>query len=503
MKKRVFSLVLIPLLLFYSLNVSAAGKEEDWQDETIYYVMIDRFNNANSKNDFKVNMSDPLAYHGGDFEGVTLQLDYIKDMGFTTVSLSPIFDNEERGYHGYWVKDFKEPEEHFGTMADFKKLVKEAHKRNMKVIIEFPANSVGPSHPWLNDPAKKNWFNEKGEDAKTSWIDGLPDLNQENPEVQAYLIDAANWWVKETNIDGYKLERAQNVPAVFWNEFSKELRKTKPDIFLMGDVEAKTTNDISKFKNTGIDGFFDYPSNSMLRKAFAKPDQSTEELFTIFDKNKEQFGSPYLMSTFMDNQWSERFTHEAVVNNLHPGSRWKLALTYLYTTPGIPVVYYGTEIALEGGKNDDNRKQMDFMTGQELAEYITQVGELRNQLPSLTKGTIEPLYNEKGMLVFKREFEGEVSVVAINNTSKSQNIPISTEKLPEDMELRGLLNGDLVKSKDGKYNLIIDRDVAEIYVVAEKSGMNIPYMAAMGTVYALFVLFLFLLIKRSRKKNSK
>lgn len=504
MKKRVFPIIFIPFLLFFGLNVEAVEKkEENWQAETIYYLMIDRFNNGNSKNDNNVDSNDPLSFHGGDFQGVTLQLDYIKDMGFTSMILSPIFDNEDKGYHGYWIKDFYKTEEHFGSLADFKKLVKEAHNREMKIIVEFPANSVGPNHPWLSDPAKQDWFHKKQEskNIETDWINGLPDLNQDNPEVRAYLIDAAKWWVKETNIDGYKLDRTNTVPTEFWLDFSREVKKVNPDLFLLGDVEAPSAKEISAYNKTGIDGLFDYPANAILRKAFAKPDQSTDELFKLIESNKKVYDSPYLVGTFMDNQRSGRFTHEAVINNLHPGSRWKLALTYLYTTPGIPVVYYGSEIALEGGEGDE--KLMDFRTDQELVEYITMIGELRSKLPSLTKGTFEPLYNKNGMMVFKREFEGEQTVIAINNTTKSQNVTINADKLQQEKELRGLVTEDLVKEKNGEYSIIIDRDLAEIYLLSEKSGANIPYIVAMSVVYLLFAGFLFMLVKRAKRNKQK
>ena len=145
MKKGVLSLILIPFLLFYALPVGAVEKEErKWQDETIYFLMVDRFNNSDSKNDFNVNAKDPLAYHGGDFQGIIDQLDYLKDMGFTAIWLTPIFDNAGKAYHGYWINDFYKTEAHFGTMATFKKLVKEAHKRDMKVILDFVANHVAP-----------------------------------------------------------------------------------------------------------------------------------------------------------------------------------------------------------------------------------------------------------------------------------------------------------------------------------------------------------------------
>jgi glycosidase len=498
LKLKGLTLLFSLFLLLFSTNVAAAEKKkETWQDELIYYLIIDRFNNGDTSNDFDVNTNNPKAYFGGDFKGVTLQLDYIKDMGFTTIALSPVFDNEENGFHGYWVNDFKKSDEHFGTLADFKKLVKEAHKRNLKIIVDFPANSVGPNHPWIKDPAKQAWFNKNDqENPEKTWVDGLPDLNQENPEVQEYLIDVAKWWVKETGIDGYKLDRTQNVPESFWKAFSNEV-----DVFLLGDDGGADT--VKKYTSVGIDGILDYTANDALRKGFSKPDQSLEELFTILESNQQKNESFSLMGNFMDNQRMGRFTHEAVVNNLHPGSRWKLALTYLFTSPGIPVIYYGSEIALEGADTDSNMKQMDFRTDKELVEYITKLGQLRNQLPSLTKGTMEPLYAKGGMMVFKREYDGEVTVVAINNTTQSQNVAIGADKIAEDKELRGLLLDDLTKEKDGKYNLILDRDEAEIYVLADKSGVNIPYFVVMGIVYVIFFTFIVMLIKRRKKRTTE
>jgi hypothetical protein len=208
------------------------------------------------------------------------------------------------------------------------------------------------------------------------------------------------------------------------------------------------------------------------------------------------------MGNFMDNHDTVRFTRDAVQNRQHPGTRWKLALTYLYTAPGIPIVYYGSEIALDGGEDPDNRRQMSFRADKELIDYITKIGELRNDLPSLTRGALEVLYEKKGMAVFKRTYKDETAVIAINNTSNTQNITLTSEQLEEDKELRGLLANDLVRSNNGEYNLAIDREEAEIYVLADKTGLNIPYLLAMGAVYSAFFGFIFILIRKARKRKN-
>ncbi|MFS0634581.1 alpha-amylase family glycosyl hydrolase [Mesobacillus foraminis] len=510
MKRAWLAFITIPFLLFYALPVGAVEKEErKWQDETIYFLMVDRFNNGDNSNDLNIDTKDPEAYHGGDFEGVIKQLDYIKDMGFTAIWLSPVFDNAEDGYHGYWVNDFYKIDEHFGSMETFKQLVKEAHKRDIKVILDFVVNHVSPEHPWLKDSSKADWFHPKqaedGDDQQEredSWLQGLPDLNQDNPEVREYLIEAAQWWITETDIDGYHLDDVQNVPVDFWSEFTQKIKGAKSDFYLLGEVGSKDPREIAQYDKAGFDGLLDYPLNEDLRTAFAKPDQPLEALLAAAEGNGEVYEAPFLMANFMDNHNTVRFTRDAVQNNQHPGARWRLALTYLYTVPGIPVVYYGSEIALDGGEEPDNRRQMNFMTDKELIDYITQLGELRNQHPSLTRGSFDLLHEKDGMAVYKRTYKDEVSIIAINNTSKSQDVTLTEEELEKDKEMRGMLSGDLVRSTDGKYKLVLDREEAEIYSLADRSGLNIPYLTVMGAVYAAFFLFIFLVWRRAKRKRS-
>lgn len=442
--------ILIPLLLFLGLPSDVAGKEErSWQDESIYYITIDRFNNSDFTNDHDVDANDPSKYHGGDFQGILDRLDYIKDMGFTVLGLSSIFENEENGYHGYWIKDYQRIEENFGTVEKLKELVKEAHQRDMKVVIDFPI------------------------------LDGVP---------QETLIDAGKWWMNESKIDGYRIDAAKEVPSEFLQDFSKEMKSTKDDFLILEDIRTNIDDE-----KAGVDGYFDYLLSEELRKAYSQPNQSLQ---SVMDKMNPT--NDLLRVQFLDNQHTHRFTRDAVNLNEHPGPRWKMALTYLYTTPGIPFVFYGSEIAVDGGEEPDNLRQMDFRTDKELVDYITSIAKIRDQLPSLRKGSFELLHEDQGMLVYKREYKGETAVVAINNTTKSQSATLSTE-FEDNKELRGLLNGDLVRSEDGKYKIIIDRDEAEIYILADKTGINIPVISASAAVVILFIVFLFLLKRKSRK----
>lgn len=503
MKK--ITLFIILLLLNSSLPVHAAAEKEDrtWQDESIYSIVVDRFNNGDRNNDIDVNAKDPLAYNGGDIQGIIDKLDYIHDMGFTTIRLTPLFDNTKNGYHGLWVNDFYKIDEHFGTFKTFQTLVKEAHEREMKVVIDFITNNVAADHPWLSDPSKQDWFHKKQElpigggsqqELENGWSNDLPDLNQDNPEVKQYLIDAAKWWINKTDIDGISLPEVNYVPLSFWSDFSSEVKNARKNLLLMGVMSNNMPTDLEKYEDAGIDSMVNYQYSGNLRKTFAGTDQSFTSLYSKTENGTDYF----LRANILDNEYTTRFTNDVVAEKQFPGSRWKTALVYLFTTPGIPVFYYGSEIALIGGESPENHGQMSFRAEKELINYLTKVGELRNQLPSLTRGTMEMLYDKKGMAVYKRVYKGETSLIAINNTSKSQSVALTEDQLDEGKELRGLLAGDKVENENNKYTLILDRDNSEVYVVAEKSGINVPLIAGLVVVYLLCFLFLMKLRKNKR-----
>ncbi|MEH6944760.1 alpha-amylase family glycosyl hydrolase, partial [Bacillus sp. JJ722] len=455
-----------------------------------YNIMIDRFNNGSSKNDYKVDVQDLNGYNGGDFQGIIDKLDYIKDMGFTTISLSPIFNNEDDGYDGTRVIDFYKTEEHFGSIKEFKQLVKEAHKRELKVVLEFVVDEVGPNHPWIKDPSKKDWFTE------------APKLNLNNREVQSYLTDAAKWWEQETNIDGYYIKQIQKGPKEFWTDFAKELRTSSKEFFLIGEVQSNDLKESASYQLAGFDSIINMQFMEPARNSLGKVDSSFDEPMKIIEYSQKIFNNLNQVGLALDNSETIRFTNDIVANNHNPGSRWKLALTYTYTTPGIPFVFYGSEIALAGEEKPDNLRLMGFKADKQLIDFTTSLGGLRQSLPALTRGDFKVLYNREGMLVYKRSYKSEVIVVAINNSSKTQHVTLTEKELDENKELRGLLAGDLVREEDGKYKLVVKREEAEIYALAEKTSIKIGYISGIVGVWVVFAIFIFIVMKRSKRNAS-
>ncbi|MBE4909313.1 alpha-amylase [Bacillus luteolus] len=510
MGKRVMSLFLIPFLLFCALPVQAVEKEErSWQEEMMYFIMVDRFSNGDPSNDYEVDHNDPKAYHGGDLKGITQKLDYIKDMGFTSIWLTPIFKNEPKGYHGYWIEDFYEVEEHFGTLDDFKELVNEAHKRDMKVILDFVVNHTGYQHPWLNDPTKKDWFHEKKgisnwnnqEQVENRELFGLPDLAQENPETKEYLLEVAKWWIEETNIDGYRLDTVRHVPKWFWEEFSTEVKSVKEDFFLLGEVWHDDPKYVADYTETGIDSFVDYPFFNEAARAFSSPNQSLDRLDTIWQRNVNLYENPYILGNFIDNHDNVRFTRRALEQNENPVTRLKLALSYLYTAPGIPIVYYGTEIAMDGGEDPDNRRLMDFRTKDELVNYIAKLSKVRSGNPALTHGDFELLHDNNGMAVFKRTFEDNTVIIAINNSTVSQEAIIPEGVIESNMSLTGLLSDDTFTEGANGYEIVLDREKADVFILSEKQGIYLPFIILLIAVPLATVAFFW--INKRVHRNKK
>ncbi|HEY4552995.1 MAG TPA: alpha-amylase family glycosyl hydrolase, partial [Bacillaceae bacterium] len=489
-------LLLVPFLLFSAFPVSADEKEERTiQDEIIYSLMVDRFQNGNSENDFDIDANDPLRFQGGDFKGIQNRLDYLRKNGFTVLHLSPIFDNEDNGYHGEWIRDFYKTEEHYGTIEEFKDLVKSAHEKDLKIVADFVLTHVGPNHPWTKDAGKSDWLDPSRE------IRGGIALNLENPEVREYLTEAAKWWIKETDLDGFSIQGLEEVPVEFLRSFSHEVKAAKSNFYLMGSAKAETSEELAGFQEAGLTLVSDNQLVPPLREAFSKVNGPMAPLFEQWTSHSSAIEKPQSLGAFFDNKDMERFTRDMVNNKEYPGTRWKLALAYLYTQPEVPVIYYGTEIAVDGGLPPENQKVMDFRTDEEFLAHIQKLGTIRQEQRALSNGTMELLYEKGGMAVYKRQWKEETIVVAINNTDQTQSVLLDGGQLEADMELRGLLGTDLVRSDGDRYNVTLERETAEIYKLNPKSGYNIPFILAMLSVFVIFAIFMYVVWKRGKNKN--
>ncbi|RZT23233.1 alpha-amylase family glycosyl hydrolase [Fictibacillus sp. BK138] len=503
-----FIFLAMSFLLFLSVqNKALAEKKEErsWKDETIYFIMVDRFHNGDKKNDFEVDPSDPAAYHGGDFKGITEKLDYLKNLGVTAIWMTPVVKNEERGYHGYWTEDFYETEEHFGTKEELKQLVKEAHDRDIKVILDLVVNHTGYKHAWQNDPVKKDWFHPQVEisnwdnqqNVENGWLAGLPDLNTENPETRNYLLDMAEYWIKETDIDGYRLDTVKHVPKDFWIEFSERVNEAKSDFYLIGEVWHNDPRYIAEYNKAGIQSFVDYPFFNEMVRIFRQSGQSLSELHSVWERNKYYYEDPYMLGNFIDNHDNIRFVRESLLKQEDPEKRLKMALTYLYTAPGIPIIYQGTEHMMDGAKDPDNRRMMDFRQNKKMEKFTANLGSLRQKHPSLRRGDFSMIKDDGAKAVFKRKYKDETIFIVYNNDKKDSEITFKDKDL-KGQKLVDLLNEEESKVDGDKVKLQVKGETAHIFLIQKDTSH--PYLYAAIAAGAILVFLVFGFLFKRRKK---
>lgn len=468
MRKVAMFLLVIPFILTVSLPTEAAEREErKWQDESIYYIVIDRFMNGNMDNNEGTDLDNPSAYHGGDLTGIVSQLDYIKEMGFTTIQLSPVMENEKSAYHGFRVNDYREVEESFGSLENLKNVVDEAHAREMKVIFDLPIGFVGENHPWVDDDSKADWFTGENIVGKHPWFEGLPELDTSNSEVQQSFQETMDYWQNETGVDGFRL--------ISNKELDQKWNSTDNRVLVMDYLDEEKS------------------FRSAARKIFRQAGHSLGDL--VVEENDQQVHQ-------LDFYDVSRFTHLAVEEGQSPVTRWRLALTYLFTAPGIPQLYYGTETPLDDGGNPQNLPMMNFKAGdEEIKKRIEKLTSMREQFPALTRGDYKELYNQDGLAVFQRSYQGETMVIAINNAEETQSMELVNMK--EDQQLRGLLHDGLVRQQtDGTYRLGMERETADVFIVESNSGYNWLFIGFVGGVLGLFVIAVILISGKNRKADK-
>ena len=451
-------------------------------DDVFYLVMPDRFANGDPSNDDPARSSgmhdrrQPKYYHGGDLRGIRQRLPYLKSLGITALWLNPVYDNIDRisrietptgqaDYHGYGAVDFYGVEEHFGDLAEYRALVDDAHALGIKVVADMVANHTGPYHPWAQDPPTPTWLHGTPEDhPNNTWqtwsiadpyaspevtretMDGwfvniLPDLNQDDPEVARYITQNTLWWVAMTGMDGIRQDTWPYVPRRFWKPWMAAIKREFPALRVVGEVYdgdpailAFHQGGVTQWDgiDAGVDALFDFPLFYPIRGAFAEGG-SVRGLAETLAKDR-LYKDPSSLVTFLGLHDVSRFMGErgATIAGL------KLAYTFLLTTRGAPLLYYGDEIALEGGNDPENRR--DFPGGwredprngfeasgrtaeqQELWTHIQRLLALRRERRDLRGPATQNLVVGQQLYVYRR---GN-TVVAINNDTAAvlARIPI-------------------------------------------------------------------------------
>ncbi|MBK7833893.1 MAG: cyclomaltodextrinase N-terminal domain-containing protein [Gemmatimonadetes bacterium] len=459
-------------------------------EDVMYLLMPDRFANGDPSNDDPavsrglLDRSKGRYYHGGDLAGVRQKLPYLKSLGVTTIWMNPIYDNNNglnrketydnqpiTDYHGYGATDFYAVDEHMGDVAAFKQLVDDAHVQGIKVVLDMVANHTGPYHPWVQDAPTPTWFHgTEANHPNNTWqtwtladmystpamrqatLDGwfiniLPDLNQDDPEVARYIIQNTLWWVGVSGMDGIRQDTWPYVPRWYWRDWMTAIKNEYPSLRVVGEVFDGDPSMIAFFEggrqqwdgvDDKVDLLFDFPMYYAIRGAFARgePVRQVAQMLSRDHIHRD----PQNLVTFLGLHDVSRFMHE-------PGATpdgLKLAFTFLFTARGTPLVYYGDEIAIPGGNDPDNRR--DFPGGwssdprnafdaagrnaaeQDVWRHVQKVAQIRAARQELRGGATEHLFVSDQVYVYRRGG----TIVAINNGKEASDVTIPATALPAD-----------------------------------------------------------------------
>ena len=470
----------------------------------IYLIMPDRFANGDKTNDVIAGMNetalnrDSMYYrHGGDLEGIINRLDYLKDLGVTTIWLNPVLENNEfkTSYHGYANTENYKIDPRFGTNELYKKLVSECHKRGLKMIKDLVHNHIGSQHFTMLDMPMKNWVHQWSNYTKTSyreqvhmdpyasktdkdlmlngWFDKhMPDLNHDNPYVKNYITQSHIWWIEYSGLDGFRLDTYAYNDLNFMAEWAKKIKNQYPNFTFFGETwvhgvpnQAYFTqgNKINQQFDTHLQGVTDFQAlwgiNEALNGKFGWMD-GVVKLYNTF-ANDFVYEDPTRNVVFLDNHDLSRF-YSVVGEDF---DKFKSGISWLLTTRGIPQFYYGTEILMKNFSNPDGLVRSDFPGGwdsdktnkfnaegrtakeNEAFNHVRTLANYRKNNPVLQTGKMMQFVPEEGVYVYFRYDDQKTVMVIMNSETNEKSININrfNEIIKANKFGKNILNQNILK----------------------------------------------------------
>ncbi len=388
------------------LNECDILKPIEWiKNARFYQIFVDRYDIGDSSLDKSyVNMKwgdkpTPHSFAGGDLKGIVKRLDYIKSLGVNCIYLTPVFTADSN--HKYDIKDYYETDPRFGDKKTLKELVDGAHDRGMKVVLDAVFNHCSLFLPQFQDVVKngenspyKDWFVIKSFSPLTyecfASCEYMPKFDTGNKQTRDFLIGIGKYWIENFDIDGWRLDVSDEVSHDFWRQFRKEIKELKPDCLLLGE----NWHDANSFlKGEEFDGIMNYAFTKACLDFYAfgnfTPKMFADKLNEILMRNTDAVN--LMMLNLLDSHDTHRFLTR-VGGDLN---KLKSALAVMFFFVGAPCIYYGTEIALEGGYDPDNRRTMNW----EKAAKETALKELIRELSKLK----ELFLTDEKISIFERE----------------------------------------------------------------------------------------------------
>jgi len=385
-------------------HVGSSNRASFTSADVVYLLMPDRFANGNPANDNvdsqpeKANRSIDYGRHGGDIKGIQDHLDYIKELGATAIWSTPLLENNytQYTYHGYAISDFYKVDPRFGSNDEYAGLVAAAHQKGLKVIMDMVSNHGGIGAWWMKDLPMEDWihqwpvFTRSNHKAATikdihaaemdrkiyldGWFDTtMPDLNQQNPYFWTYFIQNSIWWIEYAGIDGIRMDTYPYNDRDAMAKWAKSITDQYPHFNIMGETWLHNSQDIAFWQKDAVNALhynsqlptpMDFVMNDALSNCFNEHgngwnDQGMSRLYNTI-ANDYLFANPNSLLVFAENHDTQRYNH-TLNGDLN---KYKMAMSFLMTTRGIPQIYYGSEIGMTGNKDKgDGDIRRDFPGG--------------------------------------------------------------------------------------------------------------------------------------------
>ncbi|WPJ98036.1 alpha-amylase family glycosyl hydrolase [Coraliomargarita algicola] len=500
-----------------------------WRDDIIYYAFTDRFYDGEASNSQTV--ADPKVlpaanYQGGDFQGIEQKLNagYFEELGVNVLWLAPLNQNPAgswqeylepfrhyTGYHGYWPVERFGVEKRFGGESALLELISAAHDDGMKVLSDLVLKHVHVENPVrqerpelfgqleLSDGSRnlRRW----NDNPYTTWFEPfLPAFDFRNPATVEYLLEDATYWIDHFNLDGYRLDAVKHIRPDFWWRFRTRIRDTYPseNLYFVGET-FQDRQGISDFVGPNmLDGQFDFPLYDVLVPCFAQEQLGFDQLESALRESEEVYGRTVRMSALLGNHDKSRFMAYAdgdlpsaaypddeeagwaqtiTVDHDSSYDKLKLAMTFLLTIDGVPMIYYGDEIGMTGAGDPDNRRMMRFGQDVSAAEasvkmHFSKLAKARRAHPSLFLGSRRVLVASEDQYAYVRKYAEDVALVAFNRSDEVQRYVFELAPELEDAFLSDVLSAAELNVHNGR--LVFQLAPMQSAVFVNVKGADVP-----------------------------
>lgn len=512
--------VIVATYFNWSMPTAAqSNPNKFWQAQNIYQIITDRFydgdtNNDNAEGTYAPSGNGGSSVHGGDFEGIEQKLDYIKALGATAIWISPIVLNTEGQFHGYSGWNFYEVAPHWGSISNLQHMVLAAHARGLLVIDDIVVNHGGdlvsssgttfnypggytlsyvnanktypaPFNLTAANPSLTNLFHNYGDiqnfndnnQVVLGWLDGLNDFRTESPYVRSNMAAIYEYWIQQIGFDGYRVDTALEVDMGCWQTFCPAIHtfaaaNGNTNFFMFAEADNGSESVVAPYTGTADGGPFefdavvDYPLyDNAIQSVFASASGATSLIQNHYNSVDSIYdpASRMQLVTFLDNHDNPRFLSTSESNN--NTNRLEVALAFLYTSRGIPCLYYGTEQGFDGTTDPNDREDMfagrfkdgpsgtvlqlsspgadNFNMTHPLFLWVAQLNNFRRLYPALTLGSyVNRASNSSGpgLFAYSRIFNTQEVFVVFNTAGSSQTLPATTLAYPGGTVLLNLLN---------------------------------------------------------------